>query len=594
MITYEKILSICGTPCSLAGYERPVIGVATVRHVLIGVETADALGFTADVLALKYAQGLFGVDEAAYSALADRLGEFRLPTVSEYVLLKTNGAIQANLVLFVGVQPLHLFGYQEIREFARSVFASLAAKAPDVAHVALTTHGANYGRDEIEAFKSEVAGILDALASGTFPDALAKISFVEIDRGRAQRLRETLRELLPSAKVELDPRGKLSSMARPAQDSVRTAGAASDSKSRVFVAMPFAKEMDDLFHYGIQGAVNAAGFLCERADLSAFTGDVMEWVKTRIETSKLVIADLTTSNPNVYLEIGYAWGCRVPTVLIVREAAELKFDVKGQRAITYSSIRHLEESLGNELNALKPTLAQPRNDPPSSEDLLADSPIYYDRVPSRELAPPATRKSGRARAISPRSKTWPIGSTLRIRFMGGSPAQHAAVKRNALAWTAYANLHFQFTDAQDAEIRVAFDEQGGCWSYIGNDAREVPKEFPTMNLSRVDPATVLHQFGRAIGLNPEHQNPQGGIQWNEAVVIQDLSGAPNYWDADTTRRQMLNKYSVDHMNGRQFDSESIMVLPIPARWTLDGTSTSLNRTLSVLDKALVERIYPRS
>jgi hypothetical protein len=32
--------------------------------------------------------------------------------------------------------------------------------------------------------------------------------------------------------------------------------------------MPFAPEYDDLFHYGIQGAVHAAGFLCERADLA--------------------------------------------------------------------------------------------------------------------------------------------------------------------------------------------------------------------------------------------------------------------------------------------------------------------------------------
>ena len=72
--------------------------------------------------------------------------------------------------------------------------------------------------------------------------------------------------------------------------------------------MPFKNDMDDTYHYGIQGAVRAAGFLCERADLSTFVGDVMHWVQNRIRTSSLVIADLTEANPNVYLEVGYAWG----------------------------------------------------------------------------------------------------------------------------------------------------------------------------------------------------------------------------------------------------------------------------------------------
>jgi len=71
--------------------------------------------------------------------------------------------------------------------------------------------------------------------------------------------------------------------------------------------MPFAEEFDDVFHYGIQGAENKAGYLCERADLESFTGDVMNWVKKRIETSDYVIADMTKANANVYLEVGYAW-----------------------------------------------------------------------------------------------------------------------------------------------------------------------------------------------------------------------------------------------------------------------------------------------
>ena len=117
--------------------------------------------------------------------------------------------------------------------------------------------------------------------------------------------------------------------------------------------MPFADEMSDLFHYGIQGALNGAGFLAERADLASFTGDVMEWVRTRISSANLVVADLTSSNANVFLEIGYAWGKGIPTVLIAKHTEVLKFDVRGQRCILYSSIKDLEEKLERELLGLR-------------------------------------------------------------------------------------------------------------------------------------------------------------------------------------------------------------------------------------------------
>ena len=29
---------------------------------------------------------------------------------------------------------------------------------------------------------------------------------------------------------------------------------------------------------------------------------------------------------------------------------------------------------------------------------------------------------------------------------------------------------------------------------------------------------VLHEFGHALGLIHEHQNPEGGIEWNEPAV----------------------------------------------------------------------------
>ncbi|MGA9998013.1 MAG: hypothetical protein WBP93_21550 [Pyrinomonadaceae bacterium] len=328
-------------------------------QIALSIEVGDALQFKADVLALKYAQAFYGVDEAVALRLSVEYDDLvsLLPKISGFRLLLSKDAIAANSVLFVGVKPLRQFGYQEIREFGRKVLISLAGAAPKTSHLCLTIHGPGYGLDETEAFESEIAGLLDAIKSGDFPEELQRITIIERNVARADRLSEVLTRLLPNGLVEVDRAGEIIELGDKATERLRYVGYASESKRHIFVAMPFADEMDDIFHYGIQGAVHAAGFLCERADLSTFTGDVMEWVKKRITSSALVIADLSTANPNVYLEVGFAWGCGRPTVLLCRDVAELKFDVKSQRCLQYKKIQDLEEVLRKELETLRNNLA---------------------------------------------------------------------------------------------------------------------------------------------------------------------------------------------------------------------------------------------
>ncbi|MES0447355.1 MAG: hypothetical protein ABUJ92_12495, partial [Desulfobacterales bacterium] len=94
---------------------------------------------------------------------------------------------------------------------------------------------------------------------------------------------------------------------------IEEAGVRSEEKPHAFVAMPFRKDMEDTYYYGIQRAVHANDLLCERIDQEAFTGDILERIKKKIETAAVVIAELSGANPNVYLEVGYAWGKNVPT-----------------------------------------------------------------------------------------------------------------------------------------------------------------------------------------------------------------------------------------------------------------------------------------
>lgn len=224
--------------------------------------------------------------------------------------------------------------------------------------------------------------------------------------------------------------------------------------------------------------------------------------------------------------------------------------------------------------------------------------VCIDRVlPAQEMRPQSTmRRGGRVRAIMPIGKLWMNGTTLRVRFMGGTAAEQATAREQAAWWTQHANLHFDFNNAPDAEIRISFDQNDGAWSYVGTDNRGIPKNQPTMNLGFLDGGTAGHEFGHAIGLAHEHQNPAGGMRWNEAKVIQDLSGPPNNWDEATIRHNVLHKYTVDQIKGTQFDPHSIMLYFFPASWTTNGVGTKANEVLSSLDKAFIAsaEAYPKT
>jgi Astacin (Peptidase family M12A)/Bacterial pre-peptidase C-terminal domain len=224
--------------------------------------------------------------------------------------------------------------------------------------------------------------------------------------------------------------------------------------------------------------------------------------------------------------------------------------------------------------------------------------VCQDRLLPKDLVRPQQTiqiGGGTSRAIIVLGKLWVNGSKLHVRFMGGTPAQQAKAKEQALWWTQHANLAFEFDNAPNAEIRIAFNSNDGAWSYIGTDARSIPTDQPTMNLGFLDGGTAAHEFGHAIGLAHEHQNPAGGIEWNEEVVLRDLSGPPNSWPPAQIRHNVLNKYSVDQIRGTEFDRDSIMLYFFPDTWVKSGEGTKENDVLSNLDKQFIAsaQAYPR-
>ncbi|MDT4952733.1 MAG: hypothetical protein QOJ02_871 [Acidobacteriota bacterium] len=321
----------------------------------IFVKEADIIDFSCDVLVLKYAQDFYGADAIVSELLgADPYSSNYSIDISllpgQHFLLPSQGKIAAKNVLFVGVVELSKFDYGKIRALAKKSLRILAKRMPEAAHIGMTIHGVGYGLDEKESFLAQIAGLFDAFHNNAVPPSLKRITIVDKNHDRAVRLRRILKEHLPSESSAKKQR--LVSKASP-PSRIASAGLESKNKPHVFVAMPFSKQMEDVYRFGIMEPVDAAGFLCERVDMEIFIGDILTHIKLRIETATLIIADLTGANPNVYLEVGYAWGKNRPALFLAQNSDEIKFDLQGQRCIIYETIYELADKLKAELAALK-------------------------------------------------------------------------------------------------------------------------------------------------------------------------------------------------------------------------------------------------
>ena len=195
---------------------------------------------------------------------------------------------------------------------------------------------------------------------------------------------------------------------------------------------------------------------------------------------------------------------------------------------------------------------------------------------------------------------WKPGRVLRVRFLDGDPRVQAKVIAIAKEWEKFANIRFIFGSDPDAEIRVSFIADRGSWSFCGTDCLAIPKDRPTLNLGWLQISTaneeynrvVLHEFGHALGLAHEHQNPATTIPWNKPAVYRAYAGPPNNWPPEKVDVNLFQTYAADQTQHTEFDRHSIMLYPVPKELTDGSFEIGWNAALSDTDKAFIASLYP--
>jgi Astacin (Peptidase family M12A) len=196
---------------------------------------------------------------------------------------------------------------------------------------------------------------------------------------------------------------------------------------------------------------------------------------------------------------------------------------------------------------------------------------------------------------------WSNGQTVRVKFLNGDGFLQQKVRQFASEWMNYANINFVFVSAnENAEIKINFDNSNASWSYYGNYSQNIAQNQASMNFGWFNGSTpdaefsrtTIHEFGHALGMVHEHQNPNVTIPWNRPAVYAYFAGAPNYWSAQQVDNNILNTFSPSETNSGSYDRASIMHYFFPNGLTLDGSTFTQNNVLSPEDKSFIGQIYP--
>ena len=141
-------------------------------------------------------------------------------------------------------------------------------------------------------------------------------------------------------------------------------------------------DLDKTYKNLIKPAVELSGYQCIRADEVQGSGIIDKSMYALLIKADLVIADISTSNPNAIYELGVRHAVKpYATIIIKEEAGKIPFDLDHTRIFQY---KHLGEDLGADeskscqerlIKLIENITKQPKTDSPMYEYINIDPPV---------------------------------------------------------------------------------------------------------------------------------------------------------------------------------------------------------------------------
>lgn len=135
----------------------------------------------------------------------------------------------------------------------------------------------------------------------------------------------------------------------------------SQYEADIFMLMPFEQpDLQEVYKDHIVKVAHACRLTIKRGDDFFTQQSIMQDIWGAINAAKLIIADCTGRNPNVFYELGIAHTLGKKTIVITREENDIPFDLRHLRYIKYDftprGMREFEKSLSDAISeCLDPT-----------------------------------------------------------------------------------------------------------------------------------------------------------------------------------------------------------------------------------------------
>lgn len=142
----------------------------------------------------------------------------------------------------------------------------------------------------------------------------------------------------------------------------------SHQRETCFVIMPFGGFFDRYYHSIYAPAIENSGLTPTRADDIYRPSNIVQDIWTYTKQAKLILADLTDKNPNVFYELGLAHALAKPAILLAESIEYVPFDLRALRVLIYnknipdwgdvlklSIQQYIKEIIASPLKAVLPT-----------------------------------------------------------------------------------------------------------------------------------------------------------------------------------------------------------------------------------------------
>jgi len=125
---------------------------------------------------------------------------------------------------------------------------------------------------------------------------------------------------------------------------------------KAFVVMQFSSPYNEVYSEVIKSVCESEHIDVTRIDEEVGPGMIIQDINRAIREAKVVIADISPVNANVFYEVGFAHALNKPTILLAEKGTKLPFDVSPFRTLFYENTiggkRIFEEGLRKHLHAV--------------------------------------------------------------------------------------------------------------------------------------------------------------------------------------------------------------------------------------------------